>query len=243
MALNDAQIVTILDRTVAVADPILDVLAHSDPFDLKRRTHARLLDRLPLSPGNAAVAALQAADWPGTAGWDALSMNQRADWWVDRIGAVNTVAVAFPSMFGAWTRKVPIGAFLGAASQALMVLAVGREYGVVDRAEQIAMLGSVLFGREVSAACAKPAVRQEFPEGGSALAKAVLKGLWDIAWGLRSLDKALGARPQAPRLISSLMWLPIVGGPAAYLGERVALCRAVGASRQWIVDHRAAIDV
>ncbi|MFC0315824.1 hypothetical protein ACFQNE_15420 [Gordonia phosphorivorans] len=243
MAMSDAQIVTILDRTAAVADPILDILANSDPFDLKPRTHARAWDRIPTSVADAAATALQVSDWPGTAGWEALSRNERADWWVGRIGAVNTVAVAFPSMFGAWTKKVPIGAFLGAASQALMVLAVGREYGVVDRSDQIAMLGSVLFGRELAASDSTPVARQEFPQSGPALAKAVLKGMWDIATGLRSLTKALGARPQAPRVFGYLMWLPLIGGPAAYLGERVALCRAVAASKQWIVDHREAIDV
>lgn len=244
MGISDAQIAAILDRTAAIADPILDILANTDPFDLKRRTFGRRWwDLIPTSFGDMTATALNVADWPGTAGWEKLSMNQRADWWVNRIGALNTVAVAFPGVFGVWTKRLPVGTFLGASSQALMVLAVGREYGVVDRNDQIAMLAAVLFDREISDTETEHVQRREFGDSGAALAKAVLKALWDIGMTLRNLDKALGARPQSPSLIGHLTWLPVVGAPATYLGERIALCRAVEGARRWIVDHRAAIDV
>ena len=244
MGITDAQIVTILDRTAAIADPILDVLAHTDPFDLKPRTFGRSWwELIPTSLGDLTATAMNVADWPGTGGWEKLSMNERADWWVNRIGALNTVAVAFPGVLGPWAKTLPVGAFLGAASQALMVMAVGREYGVVDRDDQIAMLGAVIFGRELSGTDARHAERRSFPESGTELAKAVVKALWDIGTGLRNVEKALGARPKSPSLIGHLTWLPLVGAPATYLGERIALCRAVEASRRWIIDHREAIEV
>lgn len=238
MSMSDAQIAKILDHTASVADPILDILANSDPLNLKPRTFGRRwYDLIPTSLGDASATALNVADWPGTAGWEALSPNDRADWWVDRIGALSTLGAAFPGMFGAWTKKLPVGTFLGAASQALIVLAVGREYGVLTRTEEIALLGAVLFGREVDGSDVEHVPAEELPRSGSQVAKAVAKGMWDIALGLRRLEKALGARPQSPKLLKHLGWVPLLGGPATYLGERIALRRAADGARMWVADH------
>ncbi|MFT3659877.1 MAG: hypothetical protein QM809_00340 [Gordonia sp. (in: high G+C Gram-positive bacteria)] len=242
MAMSDAQIATILDNTAAVADPVLDILARSDPFDLKRRTFGRRWwDVIPVSVADAAATALDVADWPGTASWEKLSTRERADWWVTRIGSLSTVAVAFPGIFGAWTKKLPIGDALGAASQALTVLAVGREYGVISRDHQIAMLGSVLFGRDVDGSHLTHAQPQEFPQSGGRLLLAVFKGLWRIARWLRDLQKALAARPQSPSFFRRLAWIPLLGAPATYVGERVALRRAVTSAQEWIAENPAAV--
>ncbi len=237
MTMTDAQVATTLDNTLAVAGPILDVLAGSDPLQLKPRTFGRRwYDVIPTRFGDLTATALNLADWPGTEGWAALSMNERADWWVHRIGSLTSIAAAFPGVFGAWTKKLPVGTYLGAASQSLIALAVAREYGVDDRRDQIALLGSVLFDREVDAGDLTPAPATPL-SGSTDLVKAAVKGLWEIGWGLQKLAKALGARPQMPRLLSHLGWLPLIGGPATYVGERIALRRAVGSTRRWIVDH------
>lgn len=244
MAMSDAQIATILDRAASVADPILDILATSDPLNLKPRTFGRRwYDLIPTRFGDVTATALTIADWPGTAGWEKLNLQERIDWWVGRVGALSTLGVAFPGMFGAWTKKLPVGPLLGAASQALIVLAAGREYGVVRRSDQIALLGAVLFGRQVDGSDIDHAPPQEFPSSAGELTTAVVKGLWDIATGLRKLEKALGARPQSPALLSHLGWVPLLGGPATYLGERIALRRAVKASQAWIDDHPEAIGL
>lgn len=240
MALTDTQIATTLDRTAAASAAILDVLATFDPLDLKQRTFGRRwYDVIPTRFGDTTATVLDVADWPGTAGWEKLSVNERADWWVNRVGALVTVGVAFPSMFGAWTKRLPVGTYLGAASQALMVIAICREYGVRDRGDQIAVLGDVLFGRTLDGSTVQHV--EPVPFTAPTSVPALLKGLWDIAMDLRELTKALGARPQAPSMIRHLGWVPLVGGPAMYLGERVALCRAVGQTQRWIVDHPDAV--
>lgn len=246
MKLSDRQIVTVLDRTAAIADPILDILAYSDPLNVKPRTFGRRWwDVIPTRFGDLTATALDVADWPGTAAWEALSMNQKADWWVRRIGSVTSIGAAFPAVFGVWTKKIPASTLLGAASQALIVLAIGREYGIVSRNEQINMLGEVLFGRTVEGGSVKHAQRQELEASDSEAGRlrAALKGLWEIGTGLYGLDRALGARPGSPSFLRHLAWLPVIGGPATYVGERIALRRAVDTAREWIVAHPGAIGL
>lgn len=238
--MSDEQIVTILDRTASIADPILDIIADSDPLNVKPRTFGRRWwDLIPTQFGDITATALNAADWPGTGAWEKLSMNERATWWVDQIGTLTSAAPAFPGLFGAWTKKLPAGALLGAASQALIVLAIGREYGTVDRNDQINLLGSVLFGRDLDGSEVKHAARHEVPE--DSRMKEISKSLWDMGVALMTVEKELGARPQSPNVLTHLTWIPVLGAAASYIGERIALRRAAEVTRRWIVDHRDAI--
>lgn len=218
MALTDARLVAVLDRTVASIDQILDVLATADVFDLKRRS-----------------CVLSAVDWPGTRGWNELSMNERADWWVTRVGAVTTTAVAFPGMFGVWARWLPIGAYLGVAGQALVLRAVSREYGVDTREAGVVMLGEILFKRDLSPVVAG------VDDGGDPIvapdADSVVEVTVGIGRTLYDLSSALGARPGPPAVARWASMVPLIGGPITYIGERIALRHAVDAGRRWIVEH------
>ena len=239
--MSDEQIVAILDRTVSIADPILDIIADSDPMNVKPRTFGRRWwDLIPTRFGDVTATALNAADWPGTGAWEKLSMDERAAWWVSQVGSLTSAAPAFPGMFGAWSKKLPAGALLGAASQALIVLAIGREYGITDRNEQIDLLGSVLFGRDLDGSEVKHAAREEVPEDNRA--KAIFRSLWDIGLALMSVEKELGARQQSPTMLQHLTWVPVVGAVASYVGERIALRRAADVTRRWIGEHREALE-
>jgi hypothetical protein len=122
VTIADSDVEDALGRAVAVINPLLDVLWGTDPFGLKRQ-----------DPPNAISWALNAADIPGTLAWDELSVDERIDWWVWRVGALNTVAVAFPGVLGVIGRRLPIQDLLGFASQAIVLCAVARELGVTDR--------------------------------------------------------------------------------------------------------------
>ncbi|MFT3715928.1 MAG: hypothetical protein QM774_08275 [Gordonia sp. (in: high G+C Gram-positive bacteria)] len=242
MPMTNAQIAEVLDRTVALTEPILDVLATVDPFGLKKWTHGpRHFLHVPTRPRDIASTALNVADWPGTKGWNALSMNGRADWWMHRIGGLGAIAAAFPSFFGVWLNRFSIGDFVSAANQALVAIAVGREYGITERSDQIAMLGSVIFGRTIDGSDVPHTESTPFPQSGRELAKAVLGGMWDIGRGLLDLRSEIGARPQAPKALRLVSMIPVIGAPADYVGERIALRHAVTATKEWIVDHPAAI--
>ncbi|WP_132993216.1 hypothetical protein [Gordonia zhaorongruii] len=242
MALSDKQLVSVLDRSVGVIDPLLDVLAGADPLRLKPRTFD---DAPPTSCASRTADAfawtLDVADWPGTAGWDELSMNGRADWWVSRIGAVSTAAVAFPSLLGPWTKVLPVGSYLGYAGQALVIRAVGRVYGVTSRAAGVVILAQILFDRDVSPAVvglSDDAPSEQAPEGETG----VLSTVWELGKTLYDLSQSLDSRPSAPRVIGWASWIPLLGGPLAYVGERIALRRAVDECRAWIAAHPSTID-
>ncbi|EGD54721.1 hypothetical protein [Gordonia neofelifaecis] len=236
MTLTDADVAQILDRAVATIDPMLDVLADSDPLSLKARTFAPASPRNCLDrTGLVAAGVLNVLDWPGTAGWDELPMRDRADWWVSRIGLITTGGVAFPSVFGAWTKKLPMSDYLGFGSQALVLRAVAREYGVTSREAGVAMLASILFDRDLDDLPASSGDSVE-PLTSSGDGSFVVR-LWSLGRTLLNLSRALGRRPGSPRLLGLLGWIPFVGGAASYLGEVIALRHAARLCREWIVAH------
>ena len=168
-------------------------------------------------------------------------MTERADWWMSRIGTLNTVAVAYPSVFGVWARRLPIGSMLGFANQAMVAVAVAREYGVTDRTAHVELLGSVLCGRELDAVVAKEGEARAADEP-SKKKRSLMGAAWEVAQVLRGLSDEMERRPQAPRVLRMLGAIPVLGAPVMYVGERVALAKAVTLTKRWIVAHRADIE-
>lgn len=239
--MTDEQLADVLEHAVAVIDPILDVLAERDPLGLKSHTFDEGEHDSHLAKAQHALAAIvNVTDWPGTKGWSELSTRQRADWWVSRIGSLNTFAVAYPGIFGAWAKRLPISSTLGFANQAMVLVAIAREYGVTDPADQVRMLASVLCGRNLTASASQTSgVPTEKVKRG----KSLFRAIWQVATILRDLTGELGRRPQPARPFSLLSYLPVIGAPAIYVGERLALNRAAKEGRNWIADHADATSV
>lgn len=238
--LTDNQVVTVLDRVVAAVNPVLDVLAERDPVGLKGHTFhpypedgSRFHKLIHVMSGT-----LNVTDFPGTAGWRDLSMDKRAHWWVSRIGSVNTIAVAFPSMFGFWSKYLPVASTLGFANQAMVLVAVAREYRVTSRKSQVELLASVLCNRDVDASAAGASPSANLPTD----RKSLVGTVWDVAQNLRALSGELDRRPGPAKPLALLRLLPVVGAPFSYVGERLALSKAANLGRRWIVDHRDAIS-
>ncbi|MEP9413231.1 hypothetical protein ABLE92_02605 [Gordonia sp. VNQ95] len=244
-SMTDEQLATALDKAIGVIDPLLDLLAERDPLRLKEHTFAE--DPEPHGPiarvQHALAIALDVADWPGTQGWTQLSMNERADWWISRIGAINTIALAYPGVFGAWVKFLPIATPLGFANQAIVLVAIAREYGVTDRAWQTRLLASVLCGRDLPDEALPSAVSPVGPDSAPRHGRSPIRMLWHTGQILRKVDDEMGHRPQPRRPFSTLSWVPLIGAPSLYVGERLALCRAVKAGRTWIAEHPESIDV
>ena len=88
---------------------------------------------------------------PATAGWAARSAEDRADWWVSRIGNLAGLLAATPRFAGVAADRLPIQAALGASVSGLAVCAVAREHGVEDPDDWVPLLGKVLFDRDLRA--------------------------------------------------------------------------------------------
>lgn len=244
--MSDTELATALNRAIGIINPILDALATSDPLGIKASTfddepqERSRIDKL----RHVVAHGLDVADWPGTHGWSELSLEQRAKWWVNRIGALNTVAVSYPGVFGAWAKALPLTSALGYANQAIVLTAVAREYGVTNRNDQVRLLASVLSDRELSADAA--ADTDPFADESSGKKRrgwSVISGLWEVAQILRKLNDELDRRPGPPKLLGMLSYIPVVGAPITYVGERFALRRAVADTTKWIKNHPDAISV
>ncbi|MFD9669187.1 hypothetical protein ACFWAY_47825 [Rhodococcus sp. NPDC059968] len=236
--LGDDKVVGILDRAARGINPVLD-LALTDPFGIKSRTFTPTAE-----DRGAAEALLDGIAWvldtvqfPGTASWEKASDDERARWWVTRIGASNTIVVAFPGMFGVLLNRFPIQDVLGFANQAVVLVAVAREHGVTNRSDQVDLLAAVLCRRETDAVLADTA-RTDSADGESLWRPFALIGaLWRTARTVRALSDELDKRPGPGSTYSLLGNIPVVGVVAGYLGERGALVRAAKQGEQWIASR------
>jgi hypothetical protein len=236
VTITDAAVQDALGRAVQIIHPLLDVLWGTDPLGLKRRRPGPA--RGPLDKVAAGFAcALNAADVPGTQAWDDMDTDARINWWVRRVGALNTVAVAFPGFLGAVGRQLPVQDLLGFASQAIVLCAVAGELGVADDQQQVRMLAAVLCHRDLSSAADTAGAGpppQEIPQSPLGIAKA----LWNLIGLLDAIGAELAKRPLPRMPFRYLSMLPAVGAVAAYLGECGALARAAKAGRQWVAQYQ-----
>ena len=166
-----------------------------------------------------------------------MSLDYRTNWWVRRVGAVDTIMVAFPGVFGAVADRLPIQDVLGFGNQAIVLCAVARECGVDDYGHQVRLLAAVMCDRDLGADLDVEAAPQAEPtesSHGDAMPAAIVKALWRLAGVVRAIGGEIVKRPRPRRVFRYLGMLPAVGAVADYFGEYGALVRAAKAGRTWI---------
>ncbi len=233
VTLSDTDVADALERAVEIINPLLDVLWGTDPLGLKRRDAD--FEEGPLDKVADGLSwALNVADVPGTHGWDDLDTDARIQWWVRRVGALNTVVVAFPGVLGALARGLPIQDLLGFVNQAIVLCAVARELGVTDLDTQVRMLAEVLCERDLSGV-----ERGERPplESIPRTPIGVAKALWHLAGLFDAISDELAKRPHPRKPLRYLAMLPGIGGAAAFFGEWRALERAAEDASRWLENH------
>jgi hypothetical protein len=246
--LGDDRVAGALKAAVRVIVPVLELLADRDPLGLKKRTFrdgSTSTDSKVDTALNAVASVFDAADTPGTKAWESMTVDQRVSWWVGRVGGIGTVAVAFPGIFGVLARRLPLGDVLGFANQAIVLVAVAREYGVTDRDEQVRLLASVLCNRELAKGATHGAPEPDVddnavtePSGRLTRSPfALLSTLWSVTKILKSVTDELDKRPHSRTVYRWLGNLPVVGAVAGYFGERGALTRAAKLGRRWIESN------
>ncbi|KQU39580.1 MULTISPECIES: hypothetical protein [unclassified Rhodococcus (in: high G+C Gram-positive bacteria)] len=250
--LGDERVAGVLKAAVRVIVPVLELLADRDPLGLKKRTFREQADASGTKVDaalNAVASVFDAADTPGTKAWESMTVDQRVSWWVGRVGGIGTVAVAFPGIFGVLARRLPLGDVLGFANQAIVLVAVAREYGITEQDEQVRLLASVLCNRELpkgaSIHAPEPDVdgvtddsRVTEPSGRLSRSPfALLSTLWSVTKILKAVTDELDKRPRSRTVYRWLGNLPVVGAVAGYFGERGALSRAAKLGRRWVEQN------
>ena len=177
---------------------MLDVLWGTDPSGPEGTHPSRGDADGALDKAQAAVAwVLNAVDVPGTRAWDEKDLDARINWWVWRVGALDTIAVAFPGVLGAVGDRLPIQDLFGFTSQAIVLCAVAREHGISDHGQQVRLLAAVLChrdltaGRQVGIGDDRPNPIQRLPTTPLDLAKS----LWRLMGLLNSIGEELAERP------------------------------------------------
>jgi hypothetical protein len=241
--IDDSEMACVLRRAVGLINPVLDLLAGVDLLGLKKRTHA--LGDADSGAGkvlDAAAWVLNAADVPGTEAWEGMDLDDRINWWVRRVGAVDTIVVAVPGAFGAVADRLPVQDLLAFANQSIVLCAVARELGVTDRREQVLLLGAVMCDRDLGSVDARHEGDVATPEV-EWTPVSLGRALWQLAGLMRAIGDELVKRPRPRSIFRYLGMLPAAGAVADFLGEYGALVRAAKEGRQWITQHEAAIGV
>ena len=210
VTITDDDVEDALYRTVRVLNPMLDVVGATDPLRLKRRVPSSSPDSGPDGGPIDLVAdgiarALNAADLPGTLAWDDMDTDARIRWWVWRIGALNTVAVAYPGVLGIVGRLLPVQDLLGFVNQALVLCAVARELGVTEPRQQARMLAEVLCDRDTD----------EPHEPAGSAPSSLRTVVWRLPGVLDAVGDELAKRPQPRAPFRYLGMLPAVGAVAS----------------------------
>jgi hypothetical protein len=235
---------------------VLGALRESDPFGLRARM-ASGAEQVDGSLSGRVLAALAAARVPGTPAWAAMSVEQRCRWWVRRVGRFTTLLASVPGIGGALADRLPVRSALGAAGQGLLLVAVAGEHGVHDESELVALLGAVLFRRDVRAAqVARTAgtggpdsheideqaaeLTGELAEPGRApTLKRIGGAVWRLGRALVALGGELDKRPRGRWYHQMVGMLPLVGMLGEYLGEWSGLKRAARKGGRWLRRYPA----
>ena len=256
--ISDKAVVATLRPFVRASAPMLTALRASDPLGLARK----LLPDAPADDEDGDLdrgflrklaERLETVKLPGTKRWADMTVDERTDWWVNRLGRFTALLAAVPGIGGALADRLPVQDALGAAGQGLLLCAIAIEHGVTDRADQVRLLAAVLFEREVDRdlAAAKhdgedaktAELTEELDESrqrhGKVTVKAAGRTLWRFGRALWAVSDELGKRPHGRFYHQALGALPVVGMAGDYLGERSGLKRAAKAATKWLAAEAA----
>jgi hypothetical protein len=261
--IDDRKVAAVLRPFVRATAPVLAALRESDPLGLVRRVlpaartledgadqDAQDLHAVERNLRERLADGLESVKVPGTAAWERMSVEERDDWWCNRVGRFVVLLASIPGVGGALADRLPVQDTLAIAGQALVLCAIAEEHGVTGVADRVRLLAAVLFKRDIDPAVADGVVDQagedrataelteELTEStqkhGRFTVRAVGRTLWRFGRTLWALGDELDKRPQGRFYHRMLGALPIVGIAGDYLGERSALRRAAKAGAKWI---------
>lgn len=252
--ITDADVAAVLRPFVRATRPLLGALSDADPFGLQARARRATDAAMPAtrSLGERVVDRLASTRAPGTAAWAQMDMHARSAWWVRRVGRVTSLVAAVPGFGGAVTSKLPVTSALGAVAQGLVLCAIADEHDMHDEADVVALLGAVMFRRDLcpparaelsrDSDAAVDARAAELTGGLETEKKPTLQrlggALWRMGRGLLAVEGELGKRRRGGFITRWISLIPVVGVAGKYLGEWSGLKKAAKAGEAWIHSRR-----
>lgn len=246
--ITDERVAAVLRTFVRACEPMLTRLRHDDatiesPDGSDDDVDRKLLERLKSTLGQ--------LRYPGSERWARLTVDERTDWWVNRVGRFTSLAASVTGLAGALGDRLPLQDMLGSAGQGLLLCAMAHEHDVDDRGTRVRLLARVLFDRDIDPAVAtgkgddaaddavaaglapelspaEPAKSKRFG------VKAAAKWLWRQGRLLLAISDELEKRPHGRIYHRALGKLPVVGMAGDYFGERSALKRVARAGHKWL---------
>lgn len=234
---SDPDVIAVLRPFVRASGPLLAGLGEPDPFGLRERVRTGE-ERLERPLRDRVLDALAVDEGPGSETWAEQGTRERCTWWLHRVGRFTTLLASVPGEGGAPVER-PLRSTVGAAGPGLLLCALAAEFGVTDERRIVALLGAVLFNRELqldsrTAGAEDAAVDAEASALTGELTEPHLTPTLDrVAHAVRQLGQRLlaleGELERWPRgrwyhqLVSRL---PLVGVFGDYLGAWYGLRRA-----------------
>ncbi|MBC6451549.1 hypothetical protein [Actinokineospora xionganensis] len=267
--ITDKQVVNVLRPFVRATTPMLDALRESDPLGLVRRVlpksgelssgdieDGEQLEKVDRNLLEKLLDGLESVKVPGTDAWDAMSVDDRDSWWVNRVGRFTVLLASIPGLGGALADRLPIQDALATAGQGLLLSAIASEHGHNSQADRVRLIAKILFDRDIdpqlaaghgddltdeqedtAAAELTEDLRESSEKHGKITVKAAGRTLWRFGRTLFALGDELDKRPQGRFYHKAIGLLPVVGMAADYFGERSALKRAAKKGRKWLAQH------
>lgn len=254
-SITDADVAAVLRPFVRATRPLLGALSDADPFGLQARAlqaTAALASPVQRTLRNRVVDRIASTRAPGTAAWVQMDMHARSSWWVRRVGRVTSLVAAVPGFGGAITSKLPVTSALGAVAQSLVLCAIADEHDMHDEADVVALLGAVMFRRDLcpparaelsrDSDAAVDARAAELTGGLETEKKPTLQRLGGVLWrmgrALLAVEGELGKRPRGGFIARTMSLIPVIGVLGKYLGEWSGLKKAAKAGEAWIHSRR-----
>ncbi|MGW6444044.1 hypothetical protein [Lentzea sp. NPDC055074] len=251
-AITDAHVAAVLRVFVRGCGLMIQQLREKgEPVDVgEGATDGRLLGKM--------RGRLAQTRFPGSDQWTRMDVDDRSDWWVNRVGRLTALVTSFAGLAGAIGERFPLQDLLGSAGQGLLLCAIASERGLDDDGTKVRLLGAVLFNRDIDPATAagdggdvrdEEMVGQLVPDAtGSALelrkgrtleVAVAAKLLWRQGQMIAAIREELENRPKGHAHHAVVGKVPGVGMASSYFSERAALKRCAAAANEWIASVKS----
>ncbi|WP_345411414.1 hypothetical protein [Pseudonocardia xishanensis] len=217
-----------MQAVVAIATPIVGGLAVAPAVPTPR---AGVRGRGAALAGRAAVALARPEE--GT-------LDERCEWWINRVGGFATVGATAASSVGPLADSVAVPDLLGAAAECLVACGIAREYGVTDPESLSRLVAHVILGRDdVQLVPGRTVEDRRTPPGGASLAREAVR----LGLAVRSLTGEIRDRRSDDSARRGLLRrAPVVRVVTDFRRGRSTLAVVASRTRAWLEREKEGLD-